>query len=120
MSGRGGKASRQKGDRAERSLVRYLQDNGLAGERVPLSGSAGGSYLGDMTVPLLGADRCVEVKLRANGFREFYKWLENRDLLIVKADRRDPLVIVPLRLATKIAMAAEGLAARRRANPEES
>jgi Holliday junction resolvase len=104
---RGGRASRQKGDRAERAIVRSLQNAGFAAERVPLSGSAGGSYVGDLTVPLLGVDRCVEVKVRANGFVELYRWLADRDLLIVRADRQRPLVIIPLDLATKIAVAAE-------------
>ena len=104
---RGGRASREKGNRAERALVRFLQDHGFAAERVPLSGAAGGSYCGDVTVPILDVDRLVEVKCRANGFRELYSWLEGRDLLMVKADRRDPLVVVPLRLAVEIAAAAE-------------
>jgi Holliday junction resolvase len=104
---RGGKASRQKGNRAERALVRFLQDHGFAAERVPLSGSAGGSYCGDVTMPILDLDRVVEVKCRANGFRELYSWLEGRDLLVVKADRRDALVVVPLRLAVEVAAAAE-------------
>lgn len=106
-SPRGGRAPRAKGNRAERALVKYFQDKGLAAERVPLSGSAGGSYAGDLTVPLLGADRVVEVKVRANGFREFYRWLESRDILIVKADRREPLVVVRLSFAGQIARAAE-------------
>jgi hypothetical protein len=76
-------------------------------ERVPLSGSAGGSYQGDLTVPLLGVDRVVEVKARSIGFRQLYDWLENRDLLVVKGDRREPLVVLPLRLAVEIALAAE-------------
>jgi hypothetical protein len=58
-------------------------------------------------MPLLGSDKVVEVKCRADGFRELYRWLEGRDLLVVKADRRDPLVVLPLRLAAEIAAAAE-------------
>lgn len=105
---RGGKASRAKGNRAERAIVKYLQERGFAAERVPLSGSAGGSYVGDLTVPVLNVDRCVEVKCRADGFRELYKWLEARDLLIVRADRKEPLVVLPLKLAAEIAAKAEG------------
>ena len=103
----GGRASRQKGNRAERALVRFLQDRGFAAERVPLSGSAGGRFAGDLTVPLLGADRTIEVKVRRDGFRELYRWLDGSDLLIVKADRREPLVVLPLKLAAEIARAAE-------------
>ena len=104
---RGGRASRDKGDRFERAVVRLLQDAGLGAERVPLSGSAGGSYSGDLTVPILGRDLVVEAKARANGFARLYSWLEDRDVLIIKADRRDALVIMPLRLAADIANAAE-------------
>jgi Holliday junction resolvase len=103
----GGRASRQKGDRFERAIVRLLQDRGLGAERVPLSGSAGGSYSGDLTVPILGRDLVVEAKARGNGFARLYTWLEGRDALIIKADRRDALVVLPLRLAAEIAMAAE-------------
>jgi hypothetical protein len=52
----GGRASRDKGNRLERSVVKLLQDNGIGAERVPLSGSAGGSYSGDISVPCLGRD----------------------------------------------------------------
>lgn len=103
----GGKRSREKGNRTERALVRTLQDHGFGAERVPLSGAAGGSYVGDVTIPLLGADRTIEVKARADGFRELYKWLEGRDVLVVKADRREPLVVIPLRFAVDVARAAE-------------
>lgn len=103
----GGRGPRQKGNRAERALVRYLQDRGFAAERVPLSGSAGGRYCGDLTVPVVGIDRLVEVKVRGGGFRELYRWLEGRDLLIVRADRSEPLVVIPLKLAAEIAAAAE-------------
>ncbi len=104
---RGGRRSRDKGNRVERAIVRALQDAGFGAERVPLSGSAGGSYTGDLTVPLLGRDLVVEVKARADGFREMYAWLDGRDVLVLKADRREALVVLPLRLATQIATAAE-------------
>jgi Holliday junction resolvase len=104
---RGGRASRDKGNRFERAIVRLLQDRGFGAERVPLSGSAGGSYSGDLTVPILGRDLVVEAKSLANGFARLYSWLEGRDALIVKADRRDAIVVLPLQLAVEIAIAAE-------------
>lgn len=104
----GGRASRDKGNRAERALVKFLQAHGFAAERVPLSGSAGGRFACDVSLPLLGVDRKVEVKVRKDGFRELYKWLDGAELLIVKADRRDPLVVMPLGIAAKIAAVAEG------------
>lgn len=96
-----------KGNRLERAIVRLLQDHGLGAERVPLSGSAGGSYSGDLTVPILGRDLVVEAKARANGFARLYSWLEGRDVLVIKADRRNALVVLPLRLAAEFAIAAE-------------
>jgi hypothetical protein len=59
----GGRGARQKGNRLERALVRALQDHGFAAERVPLSGSAGGSYTSDLTVPLLAT--CASRRRRA-------------------------------------------------------
>ena len=107
MKKRGGRASRQKGNRGERALVRFLQERGFAAERVPLSGSARGRFGGDVSVPLLGVDRRVEVKCRGNGFNRLYDWLAGNDLLIVRADRREPLVVIPLRLAAEVAAVAE-------------
>jgi Holliday junction resolvase len=103
----GGRASREKGSRTERAVVRLLQERGLAAERVPLSGAARGRFGGDVSVPVLGIDRRVEGKCRGNGFRELYRWLEGADMLIVRADRRELLVVVPLKLAAEIAAAAE-------------
>ena len=102
----GGRAPRRKGQRLERVLVRLLQARGFAAERMPLSGAAGGRFSGDVVIPLMGRDLCVEVKARADGFRELYCWLNGRDVLIVKADRQEPLVVLRLSLAAQIAKLA--------------
>ena len=39
----------------------------------------------DIVLPIAGRDLCVEVKARADGFRELCSWLEGRDVLIVIA-----------------------------------
>ena len=103
----GGRASREKGNRTERALVHVLCSHGFAAERVPLSGSARGRFGGDVSIPLLGVDRRVEVKVRGKGFRELYRWLDDADFVVVRADRRELLVVLPLKLATEIAAAAE-------------
>jgi hypothetical protein len=77
--------------------------HGLAAEKISRMYRRGA----DVSVPLLGLDREVEVKCRANGFRALYAWLEGRDLLVIRADRSEPLVVLPLRLAAEIAVAAE-------------
>ena len=98
-----GRRSRSKGARTERSIANALRANGIATVRVPLSGAVGGRFAGDIVLPLIGRDLCVEVKARAEGFRELYSWLNQRDVLIVKADRQEPLVVVRLSLAAEIA-----------------
>jgi Holliday junction resolvase len=94
--------SRSKGARTERSIVNLLQGRGIAAVRVPLSGAVGGRFVGDIVLPLGGRDLRVEVKCRADGFRELYSWLDGRDVLIVKADRQEPLVVVRLPLAVAL------------------
>ena len=50
----GGRASRDKGNRTERAIVRLPQERGRAAERVPLSGAAHGRFGGDVSVPIPG------------------------------------------------------------------
>jgi len=89
-----GRAPRRKGNRVEREVLATLKSAGLEAKRVPLSGSAPG-YPGDLNVQLAGRALCVEVKARAD-FKTLYGWLEHRDALILKADRRAPLVVLRL------------------------
>lgn len=89
-----GRAPRQKGNRVEREVVKQLQGAGLDAKRVPLSGSAAG-YPGDVCVKLKGRELCVEVKARAD-FKTLYGWLQGRDALVLKADRREPLIVIRL------------------------
>lgn len=64
----------------------------IEGERVPLSGAAGGSYIGDVK----GLGITWEVKVRKDGFKQLYGWLEKVDALAVKADRKRWLIIIPV------------------------
>ena len=101
-----GRRSRSKGARIERGIVNALHANGIAAVRVPLSGAVGSRFAGDILLPFMGRDLCVEVKARADGFRELYRWLNERDTLIVKADRQEPLVFLRMSLAAQIAKRA--------------
>jgi Holliday junction resolvase len=101
-----GRRSRSEGARTERSIVKLLQAGGVAAVRMPLSGAVGGRFAGDIVLPLLGRDLRVEVKARADGFRKLYAWLDGREALIVKADRREPFVVVRLSLAAEITKVA--------------
>src|SRR5262249_32980324 len=95
MSGR----SRDKGARTERAIVRLLQAQGIAATKISRAWCAGA----DLHVPILGVDRAVEVKCRAAGFSRLYGWLNNRDVLIVRTDRQEPLVVLWMSLAAEIA-----------------
>jgi len=97
-----GRRSRSKGVRTERGIVAF-KARGFAAERLPLSGACGGRFAGDIVLPVMGRDLCVEVKCRAQGFRDLYSRLDHRDVLIVKADRQEPLVVTRLSLAAQVA-----------------
>ena len=81
-----GKSQRDKGARCEREIAKLL-----GAERVPLSGACGGRYGGDLQHGYLGRG---EVKVRGNGFRQLYTWLEGNDFLCVKASRKPWLVVL--------------------------
>ena len=96
------KMQRDKGARLERELVALHKDHGIHAERVPLSGAT--HYQGsghDIDVyPFFDeqAPLCGEVKGRANGFRSLYGWLDDNDFLAVRANRKEWLVVIPMRI----------------------
>jgi Holliday junction resolvase len=94
-----GRRSRDKGNRTERAIVRLLQAQGIAATKISGMYKPGA----DISMPLLGSDRAVEVKCRTAGFRQLYDWPHQRDVLIVKSNRQEPLVVVRLSLAAEIA-----------------
>lgn len=102
-----GKASRDKGARAEREAVHILQEAGLAAERIPLSGAAGGRYCGDVSVPVLGTDRTLEVKCRASGWKQAYAFLADNYGLVIRADREEPLMVMRLKDFGDLAITAD-------------
>jgi len=88
-----GRKSKDKGYRLEHELVEKLKELGFSAERIPLSGQAGGSFSGDIRIE----ERIAEVKGRADGFKTLYRWLEGKDILFVRADRKEWLVIQRLK-----------------------
>lgn len=102
-----GKPSRDKGQREERLVVGSWQGKGFAAERVPLSGAAGGSFTGDVTIPILNDDRKVECKVRANGFKQLYAWLGINWALTIRADRQERLIVIREDDFQRICIAAE-------------
>jgi len=67
---------------------------------VPLSGAADG-YKADIDVYVLPDQNGVtaptyvsECKVRRDGFKQIYEWKGDNDFLFIKADRREPLVVM--------------------------
>jgi hypothetical protein len=83
--------------------ARLLQAQGIAATKISGMYKPGA----DISVSLHGSDRAVEVKCRSAGFAQLHDWLNQRDVLIVKADRREPLVVLRMGLAMQTARAAE-------------
>lgn len=89
-----GKAQRDKGARFEREMVHKFSDAGMPAKRVPLSGA---TWLkSDIIVDIRGVERPMELKKRGDGFKQLYDWLGDANYaLVVAADRRPPLVVLP-------------------------
>ena len=81
-----GKRSRDKGGRIERTVAAELNRHGIPATK------RSGMYIAghDLDVVVRGRPLRVEVKSREVLARS-YNWLGDRDVLIVKADRREPL-----------------------------
>jgi hypothetical protein len=90
-----GLRSRRKGVRVELAIAKLI-----GARKVSRAYQAGH----DRELPL-GDDRTlrIECKARANEFGSLYRWLDERDVLIVRADRQEPLVILRLSLAAALA-----------------
>jgi hypothetical protein len=104
MSGSGGRARGDKGNRIERELVERHRAIGVHAERYPLSGASRFRGKGhDLDVYPFGQDQApivAEVKGRKNGagFTTLDKWLGDYDALFLRRNHADPLVVLPWRL----------------------
>jgi Holliday junction resolvase len=102
----GGRAPTRKGTRVERELVQLLCELGLPCARVALSGAIGGAHSGDVDLELRGRTAKIQVKARRQ-FRTLHRWLNGAELLLLKGDRCDPLVVMPIQLFAELATAAQ-------------
>jgi hypothetical protein len=111
---RGGRPPKLKGDRAERGVVAAMPDAGFAAERTLRPGATPDRKAAthDISMPLLGADRKIEVKCRADGFAQIYNWLSNNFALVIKRDRDEQLVVLRLSDALEVARIAESTRGR--------
>lgn len=78
-------------------MVGKLRVQGLPAERVPLSGSAGGRFAGDLICVIGGHTLRGEVKARAQakGWQTIKDWIKEADLLFLVEDHHKPLVVLP-------------------------
>ena len=84
---------------------------GVPAEKVPLSGSLGGKYSGDLIV----AGKKAEVKARkgGEGFKVLERWLANNEYLFLHRTRRPPFVamewetFLELLISGKVALSPE-------------
>lgn len=90
------KFSKDKGTRGERDFVTRLNKFGVTARRVPLSGAMAG-YKNDIIMDWLGGEVDGEVKLRADGFKEMYKWIKPVKVLFIKANRQEGLAVIRLK-----------------------
>lgn len=87
-----------KGSRVEREIKRAFESAGFGVVR-----SAGSFGKGDLHVSGLGF---VQVKARKSF--HIYSLFEGADVLVIKADRKEPLVVIPLERFLQIAGRKKG------------
>jgi Holliday junction resolvase len=96
-----GARHRRKGDRVEREIVERHKELGIFAERYPLSGASRFRNSGhDLDVYPFGREEApivAEVKARRDGkgFTQLESWLGEYDILFLRRDRADPMIVLP-------------------------
>lgn len=87
-----GKKSRTKGARVEREVVNILRQAGLDAVRsAPMQ-----TFKPNDEPDIRCEGKRIEVKARADGFKQIYTWIEGNDWLVIKANGKPYLVIKTL------------------------
>lgn len=89
-----GKSQRTKGATAERAVVNRLREAGIKADKVPLSGGA--HFRGEGHDVTIHENVKAEVKIRKADFARIYAWLEDNDMLMIRRDRDQWLVVMRL------------------------
>jgi hypothetical protein len=106
-----GARHRRKGDKIEREIVARHIEIGVHAERYPLSGATRFRNSGhDLDLYIYGRDEApavAECKSRKDGagFTTLERWLGEYDLLVLRRDHADPMMLLPWR--TWIALLAK-------------
>lgn len=98
-----GARHRRVGNACEREVVDRHRDLGVKAERYPLSGASRFRGSGhDVDIYAFGTDEAplvAEVKKRKGGagFTQLERWLGDYDLLVLRRNHADPMLVLPWR-----------------------
>jgi Holliday junction resolvase len=93
--------SRAKGDRFERDVVSRHIAAGIEAVKVPLSGAVEG-FKGDVIVGRDGYRGECKSRKNGEGFAVIEGWLKGNDLLFMKRDRAEPLVVMTFEMYIRL------------------
>jgi hypothetical protein len=103
-----GARHRRKGDAVEREIVQRHKDIGVHAERYPLSGASRFRGSGhDLDLYVFGKDETPlvgECKARKGGagFTTLERWLGEFDLLVLRRNHADPMIVLPWRIWARL------------------
>jgi hypothetical protein len=103
-----GARHRRVGNACEREVVDRHRDLGIHAERYPLSGASRFRGSGhDIDVYAFGRDEAplvAEVKKRRGGagFTQLERWLGDYDLLVLRRNHADPMIVLPWRVWARL------------------
>jgi hypothetical protein len=87
--------SKLKGTRIENLIVKLHETNGLRCRRVPLSGSLGGDFSGDLDIgPKLQFKGEVKSRKTGSGFKTISNWLGENDFLFLHENYKSPMIVM--------------------------
>jgi hypothetical protein len=103
-----GARHRRVGNACEREVVERHRALGVRAERYPLSGASRFRGSGhDVDIYVFGADQApfvAEVKKRkaGAGFTTLERWLGEYDLLVLRRNHTDPMIVLPWRVWARL------------------
>ena len=87
--------SRNKGNYHEKKVKAWLEEQGVETKKVPLSGSLGGEFTGDLHIKVGGRRLVVEVKYRhKSNFPNVFNAFEDRDVVVFRRRDGDPKQVI--------------------------
>lgn len=86
--------ARRKGADLERTAVNMAKEKGFGAARIKGSGAQATGHKDITLSPPHHREMTVECKWRGDGFKEIYRWSEDVDVLLVKANRRPIMAVL--------------------------